>query len=68
MSTDNPEHDPRVARAEAQAEAPADPWPAVLQLAEVLNGLATHIKDHEPRLGPRPAGVAGDNLEEWVAF
>lgn len=68
MSTDNPEHDPGVATGEPQAAAAADPWPAVLQMAEVLNELATRIEDHEQRLGPRPAGVAYDNLEEWVVW
>lgn len=63
MSTDNPEHDPGV-----QAAVAADPWPAVLQTAELLNELATRIEDHEQRLGPRPVGVAYDNLEEWVGW
>lgn len=66
MSTDNREgDDPSAGAAELDG---ADPWPAVLSLAELLNELATRIEDHEHRLGPRPPVPARDNLEEWVSW
>lgn len=66
LSTDSPEHDnPSTDPAELDD---ADPWPAVLQLAELLNELATRVDDHEQRLGPRPPAATTDNLEEWVGW
>ena len=61
MSADSPDD------AEVAADLDeADPWPAILQLAEMLNELALRIEDHEPRLNPGPVAVVDANLQEWV--
>lgn len=65
MSTDTPETDgTRPDGPDAAADLDeADPWPAILQLAEMVNELAIRIENHEQRPGP---GLGDADLEEWV--
>lgn len=70
MSADTPEpNSPELHDPETDADhLDADPWPALLQIAEMVNELALRVEDHEGRLGPGPLAVVDTNLEEWVSW